>query len=41
MKIDTQTPHFELMSLPIGVKLESQYMYTNLYYSPKQKSYIQ
>ena len=37
MKIDTQTPHFELMSLPIGVKLESQYMYTNLYYSPKQK----
>lgn len=37
MKIDTQTPHFELMSLPIGLKLEAQYMYTNIYYSPKQK----
>lgn len=37
MRIDTQTPHFELMSLPMGLKLESQYLYSNLYYSPKQK----
>lgn len=37
MRIDTQTPHFELMSLPLGLKLESQYLYSNLYYLPKQK----
>lgn len=37
MKIDTKTPHFEHMSLPMGLKLESQYLYTNLYYSPIQK----
>lgn len=37
MKIDAESPHFEHMSLPIGLKLEAQYLYTNLYYSPKQK----
>lgn len=37
MKTDAHTPHFELMSLPIGLKLDAQYMYTNLYHSPQQK----
>lgn len=37
MKINAQSPHFEAMSLPMGLKLESQYIYSNLYYSPKQK----
>lgn len=37
MRLDTQAPHFEPMSLPMGLKLESQYLYTNLYYSPKQE----
>lgn len=37
MKIDAQSPHFEIMSLPMELKLESQYLYSNLYYSPKQK----
>ena len=37
MRIDTKTPHFEPMSLPIGMKFPGQYLYSNLYYSPKQK----
>ena len=37
MKIDTKTPHFEPMSLPMGLKFPGQYLYSNLYYSPKQK----
>lgn len=37
MRIDTQTPHFEPMSLPIRLQIKSQYLYSNLYYSPKQK----
>lgn len=36
MKIDTQKPYFESMSLPIQAQMKSQYLYTNLYYSPKQ-----
>ena len=37
MKIDTQTPHFEPMSLPMELDFSGQYLYSNLYYSPKQK----
>lgn len=37
MKIDKNSPHFEIMSLPIRMKIDAQYIYTNLYYSPKQK----
>ncbi len=37
MKMDEHSPHFEIMSLPIHMNLEAQYLYTNLYYSPKQK----
>lgn len=37
MKINTQSPHFEVMSLPMELKLESQYLYSNLFYSPQQK----
>ena len=37
MRIDTKTPHFEPMSLPMGLKFPGQYLYSNLYYSPKQK----
>ncbi|NDV60347.1 hypothetical protein [Bacteroides sp. 519] len=37
MKITTNTPGFELMSLPIEMDIEAQFLYSNLYYSPSQK----
>ena len=37
MRIDTKTPHFEPMSLPMELNFPGQYLYSNLYYSPKQK----
>lgn len=37
MKMDIATPHFEPMSLPMGINFSGQYLYSNLYYSPKQK----
>lgn len=37
LKITANTPGFEAMSLPIHTDIEAQYIYTNLYYSPKQK----
>lgn len=37
MKIGLKEPEFEAMSLPIGAKVDSQFMYNNLYYSPQQK----
>ncbi len=36
MRISTAQPDFETMSLPIHSPLDAQYLYTNLYYSPKQ-----
>lgn len=38
-KIDMTTGKFELMSLPIGVSLDSQTLYINLYFSSEQKSF--
>jgi DNA-binding SARP family transcriptional activator len=37
MKIDTQSPRFEVMSLPTNSRFESQYLYSNLYYAPARK----
>lgn len=35
MKIDTVHAALEPMSLPIGIEFDAQYMYTNLFFSPK------
>lgn len=37
MKAELEKPGFEPMSLPINLKMDSQYIYSNLYYSPQQK----
>lgn len=37
LKFSIEHPDFEPMSLPLGIELESQYMYYNLYYSPQQQ----
>lgn len=37
MRIDRKNPNFEPMSLPIGLNLDGQYMYSNLYHQPAQK----
>lgn len=37
MKAGLDKPNLEPMSLPINLKMESQYIYSNLFYSPKQK----
>ncbi|WP_321335446.1 hypothetical protein [uncultured Bacteroides sp.] len=37
MKIKPDSIGLEPMSLPMNINFESQYLYTNLYYSPKQK----
>ena len=39
LKIGLKAPEFEVMSLPIGIKGDSQFMYNNLYYSPQQKKF--
>jgi hypothetical protein len=40
LKITTDTVGFEPMSLPIEIDLESQFLYLNLYYSPRQEKLI-
>lgn len=41
LKFSIDNPNFEPMSLPLGLELESQYIYYNLYYSPlQQKLYV-
>lgn len=37
LKFSIDNPSFEPMSLPLGMELESQYMYYNLYYFPQQQ----
>lgn len=37
MKAGLDKPGFEPMSLPINLKMESQYIYSNLFFSPQQK----
>lgn len=37
MKAGLDKPDFEPMSLPINLKMESQYIYSNLFYSAQQK----
>ena len=37
MKAELKEPGFEPMSLPINLKIKSQYIYSNLYYSPTTK----
>lgn len=34
IRINEQKPGYEIMSLPIGLRFDYQYMYINLYYSP-------
>lgn len=36
MRINKQTPTFEPMSLPLYSPISAQYLYTNLYYSPRE-----
>lgn len=41
MRIDTEQPMFEQMSLPIGIQFNTHYIYTNLFYAPKiQKIFV-
>ncbi len=37
MKAGLDKPGFEPMSLPINLRMESQYIYSNLFFSPQQK----